>query len=151
MHTSLHTRSTAGPVPPVARCRVVLFAIAAALCLALSASGTALAAFSGDTKADYPGTAAAVKLGDTPADFAQRAPAAAKIGDTPVDDPGASRAPRYDAPAIITVNRPERTIVRNADELLPMMLAGAALLIALAGLATALVRTGVRPSLGRSH
>jgi hypothetical protein len=151
VHTSLHTLSTAGLIAPVARRRVVLIAIAAALCLALSASGSALAASSGDTKADYPGTAAAVKLGDTPADFAHPIAAATKIGDTPVDDPGASRAPHYDPPAIITVNRPERTIVHDADEVLPMMLAGAALLIALAGLATALVRTGVRPSLGRSH
>ena len=151
MHTSLHPPSTVVLAPPVARRRVVLIAIAAALCLALAGSGSALATPSGDTKADYPGTAPAVKFGDTPADYAQPTPPATKIGDTPVDDPGASRAPHYDPPPIITVNRPERTIVRDADELLPMMLAGAALLIALAGLATALVRTGVRPSLGRSH
>jgi hypothetical protein len=151
VHTSLHPPSTVVLAPPVARRRVVLIAIAAALCLALAGSGSALATPSGDTKADYPGTTPAVKFGDTPADYAQPTPPATKIGDTPVDDPGASRAPHYDSPPIITVNRPERTIVRDADELLPMMLAGAALLIALAGLATALVRTGVRPSLGRSH
>lgn len=150
MHTSLHPASTVVLAPPVARRRLVLIAIAAALCLALSGSGSALAAPSGDTKADYPGTAPAVKLGDTPADFAHPIPPT-KIGDTPVDDPGASRAPHYDPPPIITVNRPERTIVRNANGPLPMTLASAALLIALAGLATALARTGVRPHLGRSH
>jgi len=151
VHTSLHPSSTVVLAPPVASRRVVLIAIAAALCLALAGSGSALAASSGDTKADYPGTAPAAKVGDTPADYAQPTPPATKIGDTPVDGPGASRAPHYEPPTIITVDRPERTIVRDADVLLPMMLAGAAFLIALAGLATALVRTGVRPSLGRSH
>jgi hypothetical protein len=151
VHTPLHPRSTAAPAPSLTRRRVVPIAIAAALCLTLSASGSALAAPPGDTKADYPGTAPAVTVGDTPADFARPSSQATKTGDTPVDDPGASRAPRYTAPAIITVNRPERTIVRDADEPLPMMFASAALLIALAGVATALVRTGARPRLGRSH
>ena len=152
MHTSLHPGSTVAVVSPVVRRRRVLIATAAALCLALSASGSALAAFSGDTKTDYPGTTqAATPPGDTPGDFAQPSAPAMKVGDTPVDDPGASRAPRYDPPPVITVNRPERTIVRDANEFLPMTLAGAAFLIALAGLATALVRSGVRPRLGRSN
>jgi hypothetical protein len=131
--------------------RRVFVAIPAALCLALSAATSALAAPAGDTKADYPGTTPAAKPGDTPADFAQPIPPAPKAGDTPVDYPGASRAPHYDPPPTITVTRPERTIVREADQLLPISLASAALLIALASLATTLTRNRTQPRASRSH
>jgi hypothetical protein len=70
---------------------------------------------------------------------------------TPLDHPGASHAPQYDRPATITVNRPERTIVREADQLLPITLASAALLLALAGLAATLTPTRMQPRPGRSH
>jgi len=87
----------------------------------------------------------AAKVGDTPADFpgASRAPSvalkAAKVGDTPADFPGASGAP--DVPlTTIEVVRPERTIVRDVDEALPIALSGAALLIVLMGAAFLLVR-----------
>jgi hypothetical protein len=65
---------------------------------------------------------------------------APKSGDTPVDHPGASRTPEYTAPTTIQVVRPERTIVHDADELLPVVLSSAALLIAVGG--SALLLTG---------
>ena len=61
-------------------------------------------------------------------------------GDTKVDSPGASRAPRYDQPRTIQILRPERTIVRDTDPLLPIALSGAALLVALGLAGTQLVR-----------
>ena len=128
-------------------------AVVLALCVALSASAGALAQAPGDTKADYPGPQPAEKLGDTPADFAQPVAPAPKAGDTPVNHPGASRAPQYDPPTLITVNRPERTIVRDVDDALPTILAGAALLVALAGAGFALIRTRAlqRAVVARSH
>jgi hypothetical protein len=71
-------------------------------------------------------------------------------GDTPVDHPGASRAPRA-APSTIEVIRPERTIVRDVDEALPLILSSTALLLVLASLAVAVVRTRLVPRPGRSH
>ena len=102
-----------------------------AMCAALAASATPAMPEPG---ADYlPPTT--TKIGDTPADFPQPvAPSgvpASEPGDTPEDSPGASRAPSYEQP-IINVVRPERTIVRRIDPLLPTVLAGAALLLALA-------------------
>lgn len=145
-----------------------LAAIPVALCLALSASTGALAQTpAGDTK-DYPGTAPVAKIadtpgdvatgarwtalarqyssheakiGDTPADFAQPVAPSPKAGDTPADYPGASRAPQYDPPTTITVNRPERTIVRHVDDALATVLAGVALLVALVSAGFVLVRT----------
>jgi hypothetical protein len=102
---------------------------------------------------------AAAKVGDTPADFpgASRAPGVAlsavtKVGDTPADFPGASRAPDI-APPTIQVVRPERTIVRDVNEVLPIVLSGAALLIVLMGAAFVLVRVRLerRHAVGRSH
>lgn len=121
-----------------------LTAIPVAFCLALSASTGALAQTpAGDTK-DYPGTAPAApvaKIGDTPADFAQPVAPSPKAGDTPADYPGASRAPQYDPPTTIVVNRPERTIVRHVDDALATVLAGLALLVALATAGFVLIRT----------
>ena len=126
------------------RCRRALIAIAAALSLSLSASTGAFAASAGDTKADYPAPAAGATLGDTKADYP--APAlAAKVGDTPADHPIASRT-LYRAPATIAARHPQRTIVRDADPTVPITIAGAALLVALGGLAAALVRTRMEPS-----
>ena len=71
-------------------------------------------------------------------------------GDTPADHPGASRAVTA-VPATIEVVRPERTVVRDVDEALPVILSGAALLLALAGLAIALGRTRFTPRPGGSH
>jgi hypothetical protein len=96
------------------------------------------------------------KIGDTPADFpGMTAPASApvKVGDTPADFPGASRAPKYDGPSTVAIVRPERTTVRDVDQALPIVLAGLALLIAVAGTGYVLVRmrTMARAGLGSSH
>ena len=82
----------------------------------------------------------APKVGDTPAEFAQPVAPAPKAGDTKFDSPGASRAPQYDPTHTIQIVRPERTIVRDNDELLPIALSGAALLVALGLAGTALIR-----------
>ena len=78
--------------------------------------------------------------------------AAAAVGDTPADFPGASGAPDV-PPTTIEVVRPERTIVRDVDEALPIALSGAALLIVLMGAAFLLVRVLLqhRHTVGRSH
>jgi hypothetical protein len=75
--------------------------------------------------------------GPTPS---QPAKPAVPVGDTKFDSPGASRAPQFDAPRTITVVHPERTIVRDTDEVLPIALSGAALLVALGLAGTALIR-----------
>ena len=75
----------------------------------------------------------------TPSDFA------GKIGDTPSDLPGATRA-QATPPTAVTVVRPERTIVRGSDSVLPLILASLALLVALGVAGTALVhQRSVRP------
>ena len=124
-----------------------------ALCVPLSTSAGALAMPAGDPKVDYPAAQSTAKIGDTPADFAQPVAPAPKAGDTPIDHPGASRAPEYDPPTTITVNRPERTIVRDVDDALPTILAGLALLVALGGAGFALIRTRSlkRGVVGRPH
>jgi hypothetical protein len=72
-------------------------------------------------------------------------------GDNPADHPGMSRAPQYDAPTTIEVVRPERTIVRDVDQALPIALAGSALVLVLAMIGVTLVRTRLVPRPGRSH
>ena len=70
-------------------------------------------------------------------------------GDSPVDHPGASRA--QPTPTTIEVVRPERTIVRDVDQALPIALAGGALVLVLAMFAITLVRTRLVPRPSRSH
>src|SRR6185295_18051513 len=72
---------------------------------------------------------------------------ATKVGDTPADFPNASRAPKYNGPSTIEVVRPERTIVRDVDDALPIVIASLALVIALAGMGYTLIRSrgGSRP------
>ena len=70
-------------------------------------------------------------------------------GDSPVDHAGASRA--QPTPTTIEVVRPERTIVRDVDQALPIALAGSALVLVLAMLGITLVRTRLVPRPGRSH
>ena len=72
-----------------------------------------------------------------PSNSTQPGPA---VGDTKVDSPGASRAPRYEQPSTIRIIRPERTIVRETDSVLPIALSGAALIVALGLAGTQLVR-----------
>ena len=114
----------------------------ATLALACCALAAPSAAFAAPADSGPPVTPAA-KLGDTPADFAQPVAPAPTGGDTPADFPGATRAPQYQAPRTISIVRPERTVVRNVDQALPIALSSAALLLALGGLGIALARTGV--------
>jgi hypothetical protein len=58
---------------------------------------------------------------------------------------------RGDAPTTIELVRPERTIVRDVDETLPLILSGTALLLVLAGVGFTLVRTRMEPRPGRGH
>ena len=66
-----------------------------------------------------------------------QAPAA---GDTPADYPGVSRARQSTAPSTITLVRPERTVVRDSNPALPVILASLALLVALVVAGTALAQ-----------
>jgi hypothetical protein len=107
----------------------------------------------GDTPADFakPVTPAP-KIGDTPADFPAPVALAQARGDTPADFPGASRAPQFQPPATIQVVRPERTVVRDVNQVLPLALSGAALLLALFGVGVVMTRTGTaRRLVGRAH
>jgi hypothetical protein len=122
------------------RHRIRRAALALAACTAIAAPAAALA----DPPGAGVGIAAAPKIGDTPADFPKSLAPTTTTGDTPVDFPGASRAPQYDAPATISVVRPERTVVRDVDEALPIALSSAALLLALGGVGIAFARTGSR-------
>ena len=129
-------------------------ALALGCCVALVAPSAASALDKiGDTPADFakPVTPAP-KIGDTPADFAAPVVLAAPRGDTPVDFPGASRAPEYQPPATIQVVHPERTVVRDVDRVLPLVLSGAALLLALFGVGVVMTRTrSTRRLVGRAH
>jgi hypothetical protein len=120
-------------------------AIAAAICIAIPATAQA------DSDAAQlpcaPTCAGARSAGAAPSTFP---PADLRGGDNPADHPGMSRAPQYDGPTTIEVVRPERTIVRDVDEALPIALAGAALLLVLAALAGMLVRGRLVPRPGRS-
>lgn len=121
-----------------------------ALILGLAACAALAAPAGAEPGSDYPQPSSA-KIGDTPADFAQPVAPAPKAGDTPVDDPGASRAPEYTAPTTIQVLRPVHTIVRDVDQVLPVVLSSAALLIVLGGCAFLLVASIRRKRLGSSH
>jgi hypothetical protein len=59
--------------------------------------------------------------------------------------------PKYDPPMRIEVVRPERTIVRDVDQALPLILSSTALLLGLTGFGFILVRTRMMPRAGRSH
>jgi hypothetical protein len=102
--------------------------------------------------------ASAVAVGDTPPYFptvsghASATPTPV-VGDTPADYPGMPGAPKYEGPSTVEVVRPERTIVRDADEVLPIAVAALALLVALGGTAYVVVRTRSIPParFGGSH
>ena len=123
--------------------RLVTAALALAACAALAAPVAA------EPGSDYPQPSGA-KIGDTPADFAQPA-APAPRGDTPVDYPGASRSVEYEQPTTIEVVRPERTLVRDFDEVLPLVFSSTALLIVLGGGAFVLIGGVRRSRVVRSH
>jgi hypothetical protein len=113
------------------RIRLALPAAACTVALVATAAAPAAQLKQGDTPADYPGMA-------RPAAAVTVQP---KQGDTPADYPGASRSPHYVAPQTIAVVRPERTtVVRETQQSLSLVLAGAAFLLALGGLAVAIAR-----------
>jgi hypothetical protein len=140
------------------RRRIAALALAACAALAVPAGAMPVAdhesptsARIGDTPADFAQPVApAPRVGDTPADFAQPVAPAPRVGDTPVDHPGASRAPEYTAPPTVQVVRPERTIVREVDQVLPLVISSAALLLALGGCAVVLAGSIRRRRLGTS-
>jgi hypothetical protein len=72
-------------------------------------------------------------------------------GDDIMSHPGMPGFPEYDPPATIEVVRPERTIVRDVDEVLPLILSSTALLLVLTGFGVTLVRARRVPRPGRSH
>ena len=115
-------------------------AIAAAICIAIPATAQA-----DSDAAQLPG--ARTEAPATPT----FPPAGYRGGDNPADHPGMSRAPQYDSPTTIEVVRPERTIVRDVDEALPLILSGTALALVLASLGFGLVRTRIVPRPGRSN
>jgi hypothetical protein len=134
------------------RSRAYAAAVLAALAAAI-AGPTAALALPADTQYPRPvpqtthriPSDLAAKVGDTPADFGRSVAPAAKAGDTPSDFPGATRA-QATPPTAVTIVRPERTIVREADSLLPLIVASLALLVALGIAGTALVhQRSVRP------
>jgi hypothetical protein len=134
----------------VAAVVAVLFVPLYGASLAAAVPSHTIAPKLGDTPADFgQPVAPAPKIGDTPADFGQPVAPAPKGGDTPADYPGASRAPVYDPPATIQVVRPERTIVREVDAALPIVLGSLALLVALGGTGLTLARTR-RGMIGRA-
>jgi hypothetical protein len=136
-----------------------LAAIVAASCLALPATASAMpyspptatesdAAQSGHEPAtDRTDAAQAGSSGTTTTSTFP--PATFRGGDDPATHPGMSRA--QPTPTTIEVVRPERTIVRDVDQFLPIALAGSALVLVFAMIGVMLVRTRLVPGPGRSH
>jgi hypothetical protein len=113
-------------------------AIAAAVCMAIPAT-----AHADSDAAQLPGARTEAPAPSTfpRADF--------RGGDNPADHPGMSRA--QPTPTTVEVVRPERTIVRDVNEALPIALASAALLLVLATLAITLMHTRAVPRPRRSN
>jgi hypothetical protein len=111
--------------------------IATAMCMAIPATAQAQS-----DAAQLPGARSADEATST------FPPAGYRGGDSPIDHPGATRA--QPAPTTVEVVRPERTIVRDVDEALPIALSGAALLLVLALFGVTLARTRLLPRPGDS-
>jgi hypothetical protein len=84
-------------------------------------------------------------------DAGNGAPTRPIVGDDIMSHPGMPGMPEYDPPTTIEVVRPERTIVRDADQALPLILSSTALLLVLTGLGVNLVRARMLPGPGRSN
>ena len=130
-----------------------LIRLAKTIAIALAACSIALpAAASADRSCDLKTHSVRPQTGScVPVPYDTEPAAGFRGGDHPADHPGMSRAPQYDGPTTIEVVRPERTIVRDVDEALPIALSGAALLLVLAALLGTLVRGRLVPRPGRSH
>ena len=81
-----------------------------------------------------------------PSDEAPSAP----VGDDIMSHPGMPGFPDYVPPTTIEVIRPERTIVRDVDEALPLIISSTALLLVLTGFGITLVRARSTPRPGSS-
>jgi hypothetical protein len=128
--------------------RTLPFAVlAAAVVLSIAFAGVAAAAPLRDSNGDLGVVVVPFKAGDTPADFGQRVPAPVLGGDTPADFGVVTPT----APTHLQIVRPERTVVQDVDEALPIVLASLALVLASVGLGVALSRSGAHVRVGRSH
>src|SRR3954447_26274583 len=138
------------------RNRRVVAVIVAASCAAVPASAFASTEpgpirAHGDSAQSTPtiGVSDAAQSGSVAVRAATFPPAGFRGGDTKGDAPGIGEAPVV--PTTIEVVRPERTIVRDVDEALPLTLSGTALLLVLGGLAFTLVYARPVARAGRSH
>jgi hypothetical protein len=139
--------------------RHAIAAIVAAACLAIPATAPAMPYEPLHTTTESDAAQAAVQPTTDRTDAAQASPNATTptstfpsqgfSGDNPADHPGMSRA--QPTPTTVEVVRPERTIVRDVDQALPIALAGSALVLVLAMIGVTLVRTRLAPRPGRSH
>ena len=130
--------------------RRVVAAIAAASCIAVSVSASAYSIPSAHiSKAAQSG--GAYSLPSTYKSDAAQSGGAYSLPSTYKSDAAQSGGVTTAAPTTIEVVRPERTIVRDVDEALPLILSGSALLLVFAGLGFMLIHTGSVPRLGRSH
>jgi hypothetical protein len=121
------------------RNRRVIAALGAASCLALTASASA-----DPLPSTYKSDAAQSGYAGTPV---AQLPSTYKSDAAQSGYPGATRA-AIAQPTTIEVVRPERTIVRDVDEPLPLILSSTALLLALAGIGVVLIRTRMAPRPG---
>ena len=122
--------------------RIALAAILAAACLAIPAAASAMPySPPSTTRSD------AAQSGDDAVTGARYRPV---VGDDIMSHPGMPGMPEYDSPTWIEVVRPERTIVRDVDQALPLILSSSALLLVLTGLGVTLVRARMAPRPGRS-
>jgi hypothetical protein len=143
--------------------RHVVATIVAASCLGLQASSPASASImQSPLKSNSAPSASARALPqDFRTDAAQSGAQAGQNGGAatlpPIFASDAAQAGRdadrstATAPTTVEVVRPERTIVRDVDEALPLVLSGTALALVLAGLAMTLVYVRIMPRAGRSH
>jgi hypothetical protein len=133
------------------RNRRVTAALVAASCLAATASASAdplpSTHRSDAAQAGYAGMLTASGSADSLPSSHKSDAAQAGYPGTPVDQPGATR-PATAEPTTIEVVRPERTIVRDVDDTLPLILSSTALLLVLTGIAAMLIRTRMAPRAG---
>jgi hypothetical protein len=87
----------------------------------------------------------------TPAELGQGVASTPKSGDTPANYPGATRAPAYTAPRTIQIVQPERTVVRDVDEALPLVLSGVAVLFTLGSFGLVIASSNRRLRFHRTH
>lgn len=127
--------------------RRIVATVAAATCLAAPMSASAAMYEGNAAKADGK---AYSPPSTSKSDAAQSGGKAYSPPATSKSDAAQTGAPTA-APTTIEVVRPERTIVREVDEVLPLALSGTALLVVLAGFGFMVVRSGSVPRLGRSH